>query len=77
MVCVGVTTLKASAAAMASSSEAKAGTRSFSAILAAWPGERSWTPAKDDLAGGSQVGIDAGVFLAQGADPEHRDFKWR
>ena len=28
-----------------------------------------------DLAGGSEFGIDAGMFLAQGADPEHRDFK--
>ena len=29
-----------------------------------------------DLSGRGQLGINAGVFLAQGADPEHRDFKF-
>jgi hypothetical protein len=28
-----------------------------------------------DLAGGGELGVDAGVFLAQGANAEHRDIK--
>jgi hypothetical protein len=29
---------------------------------------------KIDLAGSGEIGVNASVFLAQGADPKHRDF---
>jgi hypothetical protein len=28
-----------------------------------------------DLPGGGESGVDAGMFLAEGTDPEHGDFK--
>ncbi len=50
-------------------------TRYFSAILAAWVCGKVMHAGEFDQAGGGEIGVDAGVFLAQGADPEHRDFK--
>jgi hypothetical protein len=71
--CVGVTTLKASAPARASSSEAKRpGRGSFSAILApCGPGDVI-NAGEDGLAGGGEVRIKTGVFLAQSSDPDAR-----
>jgi hypothetical protein len=34
-------------------------------------------PDESDLAGRGKISVKAGVFLAQGTDPKHRDFKYR
>ena len=73
---VGVTTLKASAPAMASSSEAKTGTRHFSAIFGGLLRRSVMHAGEFDLARRGHFRINARMFLAQRANPQHGDFKF-
>ena len=61
---------------MASSSDAKTGAPYFSAIFAACCGGNIVHAGKVDLSRRGHLRINARMFLAQRADPQHGDFKF-